>query len=97
MSSTESSKLTAADIFLYLRQHLLDAREQNDSKVLVEIQTICDFLSGLAYSKKIRGLGAILEEFESSARDSITGVSWKSTIPSEEEIRSVLAEEIDQP
>ena len=89
-TARESVKITTLDIFLYLRKRLLDAREPSDVEKLVEIQAICEFLLYLVYSKQTPGLGSILEEFESSARDSIMGVPWKSNIPSEEEIKLVL-------
>ncbi len=90
MSIDKPNKITSLDIFLYLRQRLLDAREQKDVDTLGNLQTVFIMLSDLAYLKKVGGLGAILEEFENSARDSIMGVPWKSTIPSEEEIRLAL-------
>ena len=93
MTVDPSSKLTSIDIFLHLRQRLLLARQQNNVEVLMEIQTVCDFLSDLADLKSMQNVGAILEEIESSARDSIMGVPWKSTIPSEEEIRLALQNE----
>ena len=93
MPSNNSDKLSSTDILLYLRQCLLDAREPRDVKKLIEIQTVCEFLSSLVYSKEIRGIGLILEELENSAADSIAGVPWKSTIPSEEEIISALNSE----
>lgn len=90
MSIDRSNKITSLEIFLYLRQRLLDARDEKDTDVLVNLQTVFIILSDLAYLKKARGLGKILEEFENSARDSIMGVPWKSTIPSEEEIDLAL-------
>lgn len=89
----KSTKISSLDIFLYLRERLLGARAQNDAKLLTEIQTVCDLLLDFAYLKGVQGVGIILEEFESSARDSLMGVPWKSTIPSEEEIRLVLGNE----
>jgi hypothetical protein len=56
----------------------------------MEIQTISDMLPDLAYMKNSQEVGAILENFESAARDSIQGVDWKSIIPTEEEIRLAL-------
>jgi hypothetical protein len=88
--STVANKISALDIIFYLRDRLLQAREQNDLNILADLQKACILLSDLAYAKEVGALGAILEDFESSARDSIMGVPWKSTIPSEEEIRLAL-------
>ena len=93
MGIDQSNKITSLDIFLYLRQRLLDAREKRDMDIMSKLQTVFIILSDLAYLKKVGHLGAILEELENSARDSIMGVPWKSTIPSEEDIRSALQEE----
>src|SRR5919109_3049489 len=93
MKFEESSKLTATDIFLYLRQRLIDAREQNDLNTLGGLQRVFDIFLDLAFMKKNQPIGKILEDFECSARDSLMGVPWKSTIPSEEEIRLALQSE----
>jgi len=90
MTNEKDNKMSSIEIFLYLRQRLLSAREQKDVSALMEIQTVSDMLLDLAYLKNIREVGVILENFESAARDSIQGVDWKSIIPSEEEIRLAL-------
>jgi hypothetical protein len=93
MKSEQSRKVTSTDIFLYLRQRLIDAREQNDMNTLGRLQSVFDILLDLAYMKKNQAIGKILEGFESSAAHSLMGVGWKSTIPSEEEIRLALQSE----
>jgi hypothetical protein len=44
----------------------------------------------LSYEKEDSSIGRILENMESTVGDSLMGVPWKSTIPSEEEIISAL-------
>jgi hypothetical protein len=93
MAIKKENKMSSVEIFLYLRQRLLSASDQKDVRVLMEIQTISDMLLDLAYMKNSQEVGAILENFESAARDSIQGVDWKSILPTEEEIKSALGNE----
>lgn len=86
-----ANKISSVDIFLYLRQRLLSAREQKDISDLMNIQIVTDILLDLAFMKNNREVGVILENFESAARDAIQGVDWKSIIPTEEEIKSSLS------
>jgi hypothetical protein len=95
MTNERLGQIPALEIVLYLRQRLLDARDQNEMGTLESLQTVYVVLSDLAYLRKARGLGMILEELESSARDSLMGVPQKSTIPSEEQIRDALQGETD--
>ena len=88
---TPSNDLSATDILLTLRQQLLDAREQNDTKTLQNLATVFDIIWEIAAKREIEGMiFRILENLENSAYDSIGGTPWKSIIPSEEEIISAL-------
>jgi hypothetical protein len=90
MTIKKDNKMSSVEIFLYLRQRLLSAREQKDINTLMQIGSVSDILLDLAYTKNSREVGAILENFESAVRDSIQGVEWKSIIPTEEEIQKAL-------
>jgi len=88
---TPSKNLSSTDILLDLRQRLLVAREQNDINSLANLAIVLDMLGDVAAKKIEQGLiFSVLENLECSVRDSIQGVPWKSTIPSEEEIISAL-------
>jgi hypothetical protein len=88
---TPSNDLSSTDILLGLRQHLLDAREQNDMNTLQNLAVFFDLIWDIAAKRDIQGrIFRILQDLESSAWDSIHGIPWKSTIPSEEEIISAL-------
>ena len=95
MTIKKDNKMSSVEIFLYLRQRLLSAREQKDINTLMQIGSVSDILLDLAYTKNSREVGAILENFESAVRDSIQGVDWKSIIPTEEEIYLALNNEIE--
>jgi signal transduction histidine kinase len=88
---TPSHDLSSTDILLGLRQHLLQARQEDDKETLQSLAIFFDMLWEIAAKKKIQGIiFGILQDLERSAWDSIGGVPWKSTIPSEEEIISAL-------
>ncbi len=88
---TPSHDLSSTDILLGLRQHLLHARQEDDKDTLQSLAIFFDMLWEIAAKKKNQGIIlGILENLERSAWDSIQGVPWKSTIPSEEEIISAL-------
>jgi hypothetical protein len=94
MSTKKDSKISTVEIFLYLRQRLLNARDQNDLDTLRTLATVFDMLWDLAVDKKNQGrILGVLENLENSAYDTIQGVGWKSIIPTEEEIKSVLGNE----
>src|SRR5215207_2052454 len=86
-----SHDLSSTDILLGLRQHLLDARQQNDMDTLQNLAVFLNLIWEIAAKRDIQGrIFRILEDLERSAWDSTHGISWKSTIPSEEEIISAL-------
>lgn len=88
---TPSRDLSSTDIFLGLRQKLVDARENSDINTLRDLMAIFFVLDEIVTQKGITGrIFWILNNFRDSAIDSIGGVPWKSTIPSEEEIISAL-------
>ncbi|MBC7810259.1 MAG: hypothetical protein H7175_03890 [Burkholderiales bacterium] len=74
------------DLLLSLRQRLLDAREKNDKTQLSYLKITFGTLVEAAYTVEDKALVAILVDLEDAARDSITGVDWKSSIPSIEVI-----------
>jgi hypothetical protein len=81
---TPSKNLSSTDILLYLRQRLLDAREQSDADTLSNLAVFFDVLWEIVDKREIHGgIGRILENLENSAYDSIR----------EEEIISALNRE----
>ncbi|HRF51033.1 MAG TPA: hypothetical protein PLC98_25605 [Anaerolineales bacterium] len=79
------------DILTDLRQQLLAARNIADtdakSRAAGLILDVCGVLVESAYRVDDRPVAGILEQLLDSARDTIHGVEWKSTIPTEDDIR----------
>jgi hypothetical protein len=81
--------MTIVDLLLYLREKLLEARARKESK---ELQTLWDTINAVlecSYQHGERQIATLLEEMGDAIRDSLMGVEWKSTIPSEESIRAI--------
>ena len=86
-----SDTISSTDILLALQQRLLDAREQNDMNTLQNLYVGFGMLEDIAEKKKTHArISRILDDLRTSAFEAIQGISWKSTIPSEEEIISAL-------
>jgi hypothetical protein len=84
------TKVTLEYMLYSLRQRLLDARSKNDQASLRELEVTFNMFTQIAYEAQDKALASILEELECSARDSLTGVGWKSNIPSLDAIKSAL-------
>jgi hypothetical protein len=78
--------LTLADLLINLRQKLLDARAQADMALAQALFTTYDLILEASYPSKNRALSGILQDFVDSARDTLNGEDWKSTIPTIEQI-----------
>ncbi|MBC7811349.1 MAG: hypothetical protein H7175_09385 [Burkholderiales bacterium] len=74
------------ELLLSLRQRLLDACEKNDKTQLSYLKITFGMLIEAAYTTEYKALIAILVDLEDAARDSMTGVDWKGSIPSIEVI-----------
>jgi signal transduction histidine kinase len=86
-----SKDISSTDILLALRQHLLNARQQNDMDALHSLEMVFGILEEVAGKKNTQGIiFGVLDDLATSAREAIHGIPWKSTIPSEEEIISAL-------
>ena len=81
--------MTLTDLLCYLRQQLLDARDQNDQKVLAELLSALDLIRESAWKSNDQRLASLVEDMLDAAQDSLMGVGWKSNIPSLEVIRSL--------
>ena len=88
---TPSKDISSTDILLALRQHLLNARQQNDMDALHSLEMVFGILEEVVSKTNTRGkIFGVLDDLGTSAREAIHGIPWKSTIPSEEEIISAL-------
>lgn len=88
---TPSKDISSTDIFLALRQHLLNARQRNDIDALHSLVMVFDIIDDVVSKRNTEGkILGVLEDLGTAAREAIHGIAWKSTIPSEEEIISAL-------
>lgn len=94
MGQNNPIRLTAFDILIYLRQRLLVAIEKNEKSELEDLAFVFGMLEDLVYKYNYAGnIDTIIEKFERTAIEYATGITWKITVPSEEEIRSALENE----
>jgi hypothetical protein len=82
--------LSLADLLIYIRTQLLDAKAAHDDKTLEYLGKALDVIQEFAYQKQDKKIALITEDFTDAIRDYFMGVEWKSTIPSEDEIRQLL-------
>jgi hypothetical protein len=82
-------KMSIGDLLVFTRGQLMQAREARDEAALQTLATFNEFFLRAAYSYEDVEAAKILEAFEDSIRDSFHQVEWKSTIPSEDEIRAL--------
>jgi len=83
---SDESKLTISYLLGYLRRQLIEAREEKNEKLLVELGNTFDLIEAASFEVKDRKHAAIAEEMSSAVRDAFMGSEWKSNIPSIDEI-----------
>ena len=97
MVESSPNRLSALHILIDLRQRLLAAIEKNDKDELHFLAKVFNMLLDVVDKYKVLGgLGRVIEDLERSAYDYASGVGWKATIPSEEDIRSALQNDNDE-
>lgn len=83
---SDERKLTMSYLLGYLRRRLIEAREEKNEKLLVELGNTFDFIEAASFEVKDRKHAVIVEEMSNAVRDAFMGSEWKSNIPSEYEI-----------
>jgi hypothetical protein len=81
--------VTMADLLLYIRQKVLDARKDHDQDALLVLSNMLEVIQDVAWSVQDTRLASLVEDLLCAIRDSLTGVEWKSTIPSPEAIEQI--------
>jgi hypothetical protein len=81
-------KMIFAGFLCYLRQRLLDLRDNQDQDELSKLFTTLLFVGEAAEKANDSQVVIILDHLVDATRDSLQGVEWKSYIPSVEEIEA---------
>lgn len=90
-SSGGSEDMVNADLLVFLRQRLVDAKKKRDTRRLQDLRITLDLLLEYTHERRSQNVGRILEALEAATRDAITDVSWKSELPTDEEIQSATS------
>jgi hypothetical protein len=85
---TVQTKMTFVELLLGLRQRLLTAKDQNDSKSLVALQNASYVLFDIVAEFGDVAVAAILEDMVDSISDFLINEDWKSSVPTIEDILS---------
>ncbi len=94
MVQNSPNRLTALHILIYLRQRLLVAIEQGDKGELEVLAKVFSMLWDLLDKNNIHGrMDGVIENFTNTAIDHAEGITWKSIITSEEDIKAALGKE----
>lgn len=94
MAQNSPNRLTALHILIYLRQRLLVAIEKNDKGELEDLATVFSMLWDLVDQNNLPGsIDRVIEDLTNTATDYASGITWKSIIPSEEDIKAALGKE----
>lgn len=81
--------MTIGDLLFYFRRRLIELRSEANQDELRKLWSSINEVLAAAYELNDRETAALLEEMSDAIRDSLMGVEWKSTIPSEETIRAL--------
>lgn len=81
--------MTIVDLLSYFRRRLIDLRKEANHDELRKLWSSINEVLAAAYEGNHRDVAALLEEMGDAIRDSLMGVDWKSTIPSDESIRAL--------
>lgn len=78
-------------LLIYFRNQVVSARGDRNAETLRDLESFNRVFLKFAYANEDVVLAKILESIEDSFRDTHHGVEWKSSIPTEEEISTLLA------
>ena len=81
--------LTTVELLCHLSRRLSALRTSADHKQLRKLWSAITEVLDAAYECDDQQTAALLEEMGDAVRDSLMGVEWKSTIPSEVTIREL--------
>jgi hypothetical protein len=83
--------MTLTRLLHLLRERLIQAMDENDLDLVVDLKITFMTLREALYETENEALIAILNDLEDAAQDSLMGAGWKSDVPSAEAIESALS------
>lgn len=88
--------MTIADMILYLRQRLLELRTENDRQAVAELLATFKMLTRAAYQNGNKELMNLLIDLTDSTRDLYMGKPLNGHLPTEEAVRLVAGEAMQE-
>ncbi len=88
--------MTIADMILYLRQRLLELRTENDRQAVAELLATFKMLTRAAYQNDNKELMNLLIDLTDSTRDLYMGKPLNGHLPTEEAVRLVAGDAMQQ-
>lgn len=83
--------MTLLTLVCALREHLVEAIEQNDKDALEKLQTTLGVLEDISCTDVATPVCGIFQDLEQSTSYAIMGVGWKAPVLSVQEIESALS------
>ncbi len=84
--------MTLLEVLVSIRQQLLQCIDENNRQEAEQLFTALAVLREISYQSPNRELTGIIIDLLDSARDVAMGVSWKSTIPTVEQLQAAFSE-----
>lgn len=84
--------LTLEELIVELRRHLLDQIQVGDSSQLFVLGYVFSIIEETAIAKNDTTVAKMAMHFYEAVRDAIEGETWKSSIPTVEQIRDTFAD-----
>jgi hypothetical protein len=84
--------MTLLDILLQMREKLLSLKAHHNAKEAQELFAALVLLREISYMNPNRDITNMIIALLEVARDMVMGVSWKSSIPTVEQLEAVFSE-----
>ncbi|MEL6269961.1 MAG: hypothetical protein AAFU54_30915 [Chloroflexota bacterium] len=85
--------MTLADLMLKIRQKLLQARDEKDTRLLNELAATLAIIDDICEENFMFERASIAQDLRLAAFDTLNGTPWKSELPTIEQIEQVFGDE----
>lgn len=82
--------MTLYIVIIKIREMLIDAIDKKDTQLLKEILSTLTILSDIFEVSPDKTIGIVILDMRSAAMDALSGLSWKSDIPTVEDIQKAF-------